>query len=127
VGALRVHGPEAVTADLRVMVCAEAAVVRIGPEAGAVVRGGAYRRFVQQLAAALGRAGVPAAAVLESRHLHPAALEELVPDAAGFVVSPDWDASITRLVDLRQASPPRRRRPPWRRSAGASVSRDGAR
>lgn len=94
------------------------AVVRIGPEAGAVLRAGAYWRFVQQLAAALGRGDVPSVAVLEPRYLNPAAaLEELVPDAASFVVSPDADASITRLVELRQASPSSRMRPPWRQSA----------
>jgi hypothetical protein len=43
--------------------------------------------------------------MLEPRHFNPAALEDLVPGAASLVVSPDWDASITRLVELRQASP----------------------
>jgi len=61
--ALKVPQPEAVIADLGIATCEEAAVVRIGPQAGAVVRVVAYRQFVQQLAAALGRGGVPAAAV----------------------------------------------------------------
>ena len=81
--------PKLSLADLGVATCEEAAVVRIGPQAGAVVRAQAPTgEFVQQLAAALGRGGVPAAAVLEPRHLNPLALEDLVPDAAPFVVSP---------------------------------------
>ena len=54
VRALRVPKPETVIADLGIATCEEAAVVRIGPQAGAVVR---VRRLQTVCPAARGRSG----------------------------------------------------------------------
>ena len=80
-----------------------AAVVRLGPVASATLHDATYVRFLRQFATALKDGGVSAAAVLEPRHVNAPPWDQVAQDAANYVVSPDADLSVTRLVHVEHA------------------------